>query len=511
MRKFVNKYTVVALAAIASFSSCQKNFLDINENPNSATAATPDLILSAGLNRTAAQLSTNLNMLGAVWAGQVAPPTDFLYYVNEKQYNITSSFYTNVWDTGYDILNDFEAMEVNAKAANMNYYVGMAKIMKAFNFQIIVDAYGNVPFTEALKGTKVLRPKYDQGTDIYPQLITLIDEGIAAIKGASPLEAKPGADDILFGGNITKWIKFANTLKLRVLIRQSEVSSSSNYLRAEAAKITAEGTGFLGANEGALVNPSYISSSGKLNPLWENYFQTSAGSITNYNKATRATELIIAKYKANNDARMAATYNEAKKVDPDTEEVINLGYVGVPLGAPSTGPNVDKYKTAVTSAFKANGAVFRGAIASTPILTSAESLFLQAEAVERGLIAGDAAALYNQAIRESFAFAGVASSADDYIALPAVSFVNSTNKVEAIINQKWLALNVIGGWELWNDFRRTGFPSDNPLSLAASEQKHPARLLYPNSELGTNSAEVKAQGVIDPFTSKIFWNVSVPK
>ena len=499
MRKYFNKYTAIVVTVAGLMSGCGKDFLDINTNPNSPTSATPNLILSAGLNRTATQLSTSLNILGSLWVGQIASPTDYLWYVSEKQYNITSSFYTGIWDTGYDILNDFEATEVNAKAANMNYYIGMAKIMKAYNFQILVDTYGNVPYSEALKGTSLINPKYDNAQDVYNGIMSDIDAGIAAIKSASATETKPSTDDILFKGNMTLWIKFANTLKLRILIRQSEMTDRAAYITAEIAKITAEGSGFLGSGESAQINPGYVASSGKLNPFWESYYQTAAGAITNNYRGTKPTEYVLAKYDENTDPRKAQMYNT----------ITGGGYRVVPLGEPTTGPNVDFYKTANTSGLKPAGAVLKTATGATPILISAESLFLQAEAVQRGWLTGSAATLYNSAIAESFSFSGVANAATEavtYSALPGVNFALATNKIEAIIKQKWLALNIIGGWELWNDFRRTGFPSDNPLSKAALTAKHPARLMYPNSELGTNSAQVKAQGTIDPFDTKIFWD-----
>lgn len=500
MRKYFNKYTAVLLAALATFSSCEKNFLDVNTNPNNPTAAGPNLILPAAMNRNAAQLATSLNVLGSLWVGQLASPTDFLYYVSEKQYNITASFYTGIWDSGYDILNDYEAMEVNAKAANMNYYIGIAKIMKSYQFQILVDAYGNVPYSEALKGTNLINPKYDNGQDVYNGLISDIDAGIAAIKlgNGNPAEVKPATDDILFGGNMTRWIKFANTLKLRILMRQSEMTDRAAYITTEMAKITAEGSGFLGAGESAQMNPGYLASSGKLNPYWESYYQTAAGAITNNYRATKATEYVLAKYDANTDPRKAQMYNTVGGL-----------YKGVPLGEPTTGPNVDMYKTVNTSPLKPAGAVLKTATSATPFLTSMESLFLQAEAVQRGWLTGNAATLYNSAIAESFAFSSVANAATaaaTYSALPGVDYALAPNKIEAIIKQKWLALNVIGAWELWNDFRRTGYPSDNPLSKAALTAKHPARLMYPTSELGTNAAQVKAQGTIDPFDTKIFWD-----
>ncbi len=497
MKKIISKYAIAAVVVAGVLSGCGKDFLDINTNPNSPTSASPNLILSAGLNRTAAQQSTSLNILGSLWSGQMANATDMLWFNSEKQYNITSSFYTGIWETGYDILNDFEVMQKNAEALNQQYYIGIAKIMKAHGFQIIVDAYGNLPFSEALKGTNVLRPKYDNAEEIYQQLIVMLDEGIAAIKNAPATEAKPSTDDILFKGDMTKWVKFANTLKLRILIRQSEIASKASYIAAEIAKIEAEGSGYLGAGQSAEVNPGYLSTSSKLNPYWESYHRNAAGSETQNYRAVRPTLFLFAQYDAYNDPRKTANY----EMPVDT----NI-YNGVALGEATGGPDVNKYKYGKTSAIKAGGAILRTATAATPILTAEESLFLQAEAAERGWISANASTLYEEAISESFKRAGVIADFATYIAQPAVDYATATDKIEAIIVQKWFALNMIGSWETWNDFRRTKFPSDNPLSKAALAQKHPARLLYPNSELGRNEANVLAQGTINAFDTKLFWD-----
>lgn len=498
MKRFINKYTVVALAAIGTLSSCGKDFLDINTNPNEPTTATPNLILSAGLNRTAAQQANSLNILGSLWSGQIASATDMLWFMNEKQYNVTSSFYTGIWDTGYDILNDFEVMQKTAAASNQSYYVGMAKIMKAHGYQIIVDAYGNIPYTDALKATGNLRPKYDNAQVVYNDLMVLLDEGINQIKTAAVTEVKPSVDDVLFKGDMVKWVKFANTLKLRILIRQSEMTDRASYIQAELAKIAAEGSGFLGANESAEVNPGYISSSAKLNPYWETYHKTAAGAETTNYRAVRPTIYLFGKYDALNDPRKTANYDEA--VNP------GIGYRGVAFGEPTVGAAVDNYKYKSTSAVKAGGAILRTAISSTPILTAEESLFLQAEAAQRGWITGNAGSFYDLAIAESFKRAGTSNDLAAYLTEANVAFANAPNKIEAIINQKWFALNIIGGWEVWNDFRRTQFPLDNPLSKAANEQKFPTRLMYPNSELGRNADNVAAQGTIDPLSTKIFWD-----
>jgi len=499
MKKLL-KYLSVTLVGVTLLTGCEKNFLDINSNPNSPVAATPQLVLSAALNRTTSNVAVSLNELGSVWSGYWAPPTDYLYYIDEKQYNITSSFRGAVWETTYDNLTDYQAVETSATTGALPNYVGIAKIMKAYNFQILVDAYNNVPFSDALKATTSIRPKYDSGQSVYEGSLALIDAGIAAIKSAGATGVKPGSDDIFFAGNMTLWLKFANTLKLRMLLRQSEIPGRTAYIQTEIAKIVAEGSGFLGAGESVLSSPGYVSSSGKLNPFWERYYNDAAGAVTAYYRATRPTVYVINKYQSNNDPRIARMYSP-----------IGGLYKGVELGRNTGDAQATLYKSNVTSPFLPAGGLLKSATQKSVIMLSSESLFLQAEAAQRGFITGSAETFYNAGISESFVYLGVtnaATAAATYAAQPLqnVNFALSTDKIQAIIFQKWLALNSISGWEAWNDFRRTKFPLDNPLSLAATGTKQPARLLYPNSELGTNGDEVTKQGTLSAFDSKIFWD-----
>ncbi|WP_129717179.1 SusD/RagB family nutrient-binding outer membrane lipoprotein [Pedobacter sp. SYP-B3415] len=500
--KKLSRYMVGALIGAVTLTGCEKNFLDVNNNPNQTISATPQLVLSGALNRTTSNLTLNFNQLGNLWAGYWAPPTDFLYYVNEKQYNVTSSFNVGSWETTYDILNDYQELERVSAEANLPVYVGIAKIMKAHGFQHLVDAYNNVPFSEALQATAVIRPKYEAGQTVYEGSLALIDAGMEAIKSAGASGVKPGSDDIFFGGNTTKWLKFANTLKLRMLIRQSEIPGRQAYITAEMAKIAAEGSGFIGAGESVLSNPGYINSSGKLNPFWERYYANAAGSLTDYYRATRPTVFVINKYQTNADPRLTRMYSP-----------VAGAYKGVELGRNSGDADAINYKANVTSPLLPGGGVLKSGTQPTVILSSSESLFLQAEAVQRGWLTGDAQALYNSGVAESFVFLGVpnaSAAAATYVAQPNqnVNFAVSANKIEAIVFQKWLSLNSISGWEAWNDFRRTGYPADNPLSVDAITPQHPVRLFYPNSELGTNGEEVAKQGALNPFESRVFWDVN---
>ncbi len=186
-------------------------------------------------------------------------------------------------------------------------------------------------------------------------------------------------------------------------------------------------------------------------------------------------------------------------------------YQGVRFGNPDAGN--PEYDESNTSAFRgpaeSNGSpsgLFKRYNQPSVLLSSFESLFLQAEAAHRGWIAGSAKNYYENAIRESFAYLQVPASAfDSYNAQAAVSFDNAGNKIERIIGQKWLALNSISSIEAWNDYRRLGLP-EFPGTAASGINGRPLRFMYPETERGTNGENVAAQGSDLMLQDRVWWD-----
>jgi hypothetical protein len=493
MKQVIN---ICAVAGILLFSNCKKGFLDINDNPNKPTTSSPELVLPNTLNVTAAKLNTNLNKLGNLWAGTWAPPIDYLWYVDEKSYNITSNFYTDVWEDLYNNLNDLRFAQTEAGKTGKPHHEAIARIITAVNMQILVDMYNNVPYKEALQNINNLQPAYDEGRVIYEDLLKQLDTAIDLIKKAPEAAPVPGAEDIYWKGDMAKWIKYANTLKLRLLLRQSEISGREAYIKAGIQQIVAEGSGFLEAGESVLSNPGYTGSKGKQNPYWDAFYKNESGAVKSDYRATKPTVFVLNFYSSTNDPRIAQMYLKHRGA-----------YKGVELGATAS---MNNYRSDSTSSFATGTGVLKSFDQPAVILLSSESLFLQAEAVQRGWLSGNAKQLYEAGIKESFRYLGVpeadnAAAAYYAQAIKNVGFDASSNKIEAIVTQKWIALNSISGIEAWNDFRRLGYPADNPLSL--NKTKFPVRLMYPNSELGTNAENVQQQNITDPFGQRVFWDV----
>ncbi|HRP37285.1 MAG TPA: SusD/RagB family nutrient-binding outer membrane lipoprotein, partial [Candidatus Dojkabacteria bacterium] len=283
-------------------------------------------------------------------------------------------------------------------------------------------------------------------------------------------------------------------------LRQSQVSGFNGA--AEVAKIVANGGGFIGAGETANVQPTYVVDNGKQNPFWNAYKKLYTGAVADdYN---RANNYVLRKFVDNNDDRYKYFFSEA------TTPVSGNTYYGYNFG--EILPSSDPYKS-INSSDVAGPGLAKSAGQPQWFFTSVESLFLQAEAIQRGWLGGSAEAAYRAAVTESFTYLGVTNAttvATTYLdsGKPIVDWASAANKVNLIAMQQYLALTGINNFEAYSNYRRLDVPSDLPLSLAPGRSGRviPKRLLYPTSEYNYNAAAVRAEGTINAQTSTIFWD-----
>jgi len=493
------KYITTAALAVGILAGCKKSYLDINDNPNQVTETkiTSDLILPFALHNAGTQ-ATAYGFLNH-WMGYWSPSGSFAPNQEETTYNITGNFGQARWNALYNMLYDFHNVELKAPQEGNHFYAGIAKVMKARYFQDLVDIFGNVPYTQAFRLREFPTPKFDKGQDIYADLQVQLDSAISIFKN-KPAPAKAATVDIMFKGNKTLWIKLANTLKLRLLIRQSEIPGFTPT--AELAKIQAEG-GVLMSGETADVNPGYLNETGKQSPFYGAFGFTTTGA--NASEFERANNYILGILKGNSDPRLSRYFRPATSPSNPSDP-----YIGTTYGAPSN----DLYNGQRTAAM--GPGVAGSASQDQWILTSVESMFLYAEAVARGWLPGNAQAAYENAVRESFIWLGVpnaVTAANTYMANNAsANWANAgatvMDRVRFIVYQKYLALVGINPLEAWSDYRRLGIPTNLALSVNPGRigTGLPVRLLYPTSEYAVNSSNVQAEGSVNQFSSRIFWD-----
>jgi hypothetical protein len=494
----MNKILLCVLVMGVVFSGCKKEFFNINKNPNLPTSEsiTPNLILPRALHETGRIITQDYDHL-ARWTGQWSRGGDYGPNVVEETYEITTSFAQGNWSAWYGVLNDYNVMQEKAKAANNKLYEAISRTMKTVGFMYLVDSYNNVPYSEAFQLSTYITPKYDRGEDIYKSLLSELDSAIAnvneAVIGGDP---KISSADIMFGGDAKMWKKFINTQRLRLVLRLSQTSLINHS--QELQKVTSEG--FLKAGESAMVNPGYEKAVDKQNPFWDVYKLTPLDAILD--KFNRANNFALGLLKSNGDIRYQYYYEEAR-----TPVQGNI-YYGYNFG--ENLPNSDPYKSDNSSAVAGPG------LAKSPsqdqwILTSIESMFMQAEAIQRGYISGNAQTMFFDAIRESFNWLEVenaVATADAYIGSnnSFVDWAGASNKIKLIIEQKYFSTIGMVPFEVWTDYRRTGFPVF-PLSLASNRGPNiPVRYRYPKIEYDYNSTNAKGENDPSQYNSYVFWD-----
>ncbi len=506
--KLKSFFILVFVALVGS--ACKESFFDINTNPNSLPTASPSYVFTNALNTT----STNMigpNETGSYWSGQWTQGNGYIISTTLFAYNFTNGDF-NYWDGYYDNLQDYEFVIKNADSYNQKYLKGPAKIMKAMLFQQLVDMYGNVPYTDALKGTEVLAPKFDDQKAIYESLIKVLDEAIVDLKANAFASAFTGSD-IVFKGNTTKWAQFANSLKMRILIRQAKVSGKDAYIKTEINKIVSEGSGFITGEEVGVGGPTfYLATAGKLNPIYERWGYDPNGAKKALNNYPRLTQFLFTGLKAAGDTlrlkRIAyANGGESGTPGVSNQKEIAANYNGTPFGVSSG------YLPANTSSLGPSLIVKGEYNRPTIIMTASEIQFLLAEAKQRYsdvTLPGTAKAYFEEGIKQSFRVLGASVAGAEVFKGSKINnydFDASTDKLAAIAIQKWVALTNFSGLEAWAEYRRTNLPVTPQSIQIVGETKRPLRFFYPNTELGSNGENVKAQGTIDVFATKLFWDV----
>ena len=507
--KSINRFTLGIVLGVFLLSSCS-DYLDINTNPNAPTETIPDFVLSGALVNTANIKSGAIPAFAGYWGGYYASSGSYSQSGDvRRSYNLLNTSFQGTWTALYANAANYNLVETQASAIeDYDYFVAVAKIMKAYVFQNLVDIYGKVPYSEALKGFDNLAPAYDDDMDIYEALADEFDAAIDIIQNA-PSAAKSlnlNVKDIMFGGDTDKWARFANTLKLRLLLRQSEVAGRAAYISTEIAQIVSNGAGFLGAGEDAMINPGYTKANNLQNPFWEANGLT-AGDAVSGRDFNKVSNYFYSQLTVKADPRVDY-FLRAPGDKPGTNTKARP-YKCVDFGAlPETAINSDN-----TSGF--GTAVLGGPDKPLMMLSAAQSMFLQAEAVLRGWITGDAQELFETGIEESFRqVIGSSAGASTYYTSGTTdtdwSVATTTDEqLHAIITQKWIANFAVDCLEAWADFRRLGIPSvAGSIDPQRLGDVMPVRLLYPQLEYNNNAAQVAKLGTISQFTSSIFWDVN---
>ena len=474
IRNNISKYAVL-LALTATplvITSCRQE-LDINVDPNNPSQASLSGLLSASQVGFAFALGGEGTRMPASivqhYAGHRAQPLDY------AQYRITSSATDGTWTALYNTLMDMREMENKATASGNQAYLGVSKILQAHAFSVITDLFGDIPFSQALQGRANITPVYDKQEDIYPALITMIDEGLAALSAGT--ESISG--DIVYGGDVAKWKKYGNSLKLRLLnhLSSRQPNAAANFLATNPNLIDTS------VDDAKVLFGSVASNA---NPIYQ--FDVLSGR-----KDQAVASTIVDKMKALSDPRVSVYF------EPVTGNA--LGLKGQYLGNAPGNDTEDSQK----NRYSRVGSAYASIKAPVVLMSAAEVNFIKAEVYYR---ASDsrAQAAYQAAITQDFAALGLSSSAAAYLANANVAYDGT---LQRIMEQKWITM-FQASYESWVDWRRTGFPVLTPAASNMTSNVIPRNLPYPEVEINSNRANLEAgPGIPIPYTglsNRVWWD-----
>jgi hypothetical protein len=496
------KYSIIKIFSIAvltgiMFTSCKKDFLDVNDDPNRVTElnVTPELIFPQAATATGARnASLNVSFLHN-WLGYWATSGSYAIDQSETSYNISFSFTETFWRGHYNVLFDLYKTKTKALAKGDSVLAGAAMILSVRLWQDLVDCFGNIPYRQAFQNNSYRQPEYDDAKEIYNMLQLSLDSA----KGYMHHTARAAFQqiDLVNQGNVTQWIKLANTLKLRLLVHQSEVTGFHPAAEIQKIKDGGAGLNILQAGETVSVNPGYVDELTRQSPFYANYgFSPTGGEA---NSLTRANAYFVNLLTNTSDPRIEQYFGHAS-----SGSIVGTVYglaTGNPTGNAASGMGPGLVKSADQDQW---------------IFTDFESMFLEAEAIARGWVTGDAQAVYEHAVERSFVFLEVPDAqteAQHYLSTQRIaSWANAggtaASKARFIAYQKYIALAGIDAVEVYADLRRLNFlPNNGYISVNPARVSNtlPVRLPYPQSEYTANSNNVNAQGSNDIFTNKIFW------
>lgn len=529
----------VALSGML-LSSCT-DWLDVNHSPNNAlqSTVTNDLLLSSvqnNINYNRIAGSSNLHFMSQHWtkSGDVSGTYTFLTGL------VMPQNFDTFWDTRYEILANIKVIEDNAIENGDAGYEGIAKTLKTVLYHELVDMFDNVPYTEAALGAEALAPKYDEGSDIYADLLVQLDKAMECfdqvIGNSGYTIGALKTADIMFNGDFAAWKRYAASIKLSMLMRISNVQDVASQVKALVDDV-------MFIDENVTNNPGYYKNDDKMNPLYEVWGYTYLDKeYSNHKYYVPTEELVKFMRETNNpllrvyaDPRANMGNDEDGRANYDLFGLENERYIGVPYGmmAPAGGKFASKIGMGVLA--KSSSKV-DGPLEDLIVMPGSLTGFYLAEAALRGMIdGGDAAAkaYYEEAVTSMFktyerALQDAALSTDKEKSRPAITgtaaqaaaeFLSQNNaavnwdlmttteeKMHAIQAQKWLGLYCVDPLEAWSEVRRTDMPNFLHASNSiASGNKIIARFLYPNGEKNLNPNHY-VDG-INVYTDLVFWDV----
>lgn len=473
---------LIFLVGIFAFSCSTDGFEDLNTDKKNPSEIPAEPLFTNALRNLVDQMtecSVNFNVFrlyGQYWAQTTYP--------DESQYNMVARKNPDAyWNVLYrDVLRDLQETNIlldeqvttnSIDEAIKNNKKNIIEILEVYSYSVLVDIFGDVPYSEALNKS-IINPTYDDAAAIYSDLFTRLTAAVAALNTAQG--SFGSSEDLVYGGDVAAWKKFGNSLLLKMAIRVADADSAKAKSVAESVASSVFSSS---ADNFSMV---YLSSSPNTNPLWVQLIQSGRNDFVPANT-------IVDVMNSLNDPRRGLWFDLAG----------GSTYIGGEYGAANA-----------YSSFSHLATIFEDPTLPGTLLSYSEVEFLLAEAAARGFnVGGTAESHYNNAITASIMdWGGSQAMADTYLAQSSVAYASAAGDWKNKIGvQKWISL-IDNGFEGWTTYRKFDFGFFNiPDGLTASDI--PQRMIYPIDEATLNGANLKAAAAKyggDVVSAKIFWD-----
>lgn len=457
------KIQIIGILILLTFviGSCKK-WMDpeYNKNPGKPTDVSLALLLPGTQVGLGYAVGGDLKYPASMWMQQLAgganQPLAF------DRYNYTQSDVDNVWKWGMysSPMVDLKIMMDKAESEGCPWYGGIAKIQMAFALGCMTDLFNDIPYSEAFKGDEDLTPKYDTQEEIYATIFTLLNSAIADL--AKPADDNlyfPGGEDFIYGGDVDLWTKAAYSLQARYYLHKSKRDGASAYTNALAALAN----GFSSNDEDMQV--PFGNAANELSPMYQFMFWD------------RPYDIVIGAYLI--DSMLA-------NGDPRFDQLVDTTDGG-------TGSTAGEGDGAALP-----GPFYASPNSPVPFMSYVELKFIEAEALLQSSQAGNAATAFNDAVKASLAKMGVSDPTWESMY---AAETGATITLEKIIKQKYFALCY--QLEVYNDWRRTGYPVLIPAAKAVTPGGViPRRYPYPTSERLYNGSNMPVVTLVD----RVWWD-----
>jgi SusD/RagB-like outer membrane lipoprotein len=447
----------------------------------------------------------------AAWAqvSGTVNDVDMMRPVSDQWQNTWTDYYTKAAMDIREIHVIYDRLPPDQQAT-YEVYLHLGKIVNAFAAARTADLWGDIPYSEAFTARQTvgqnLFPKFDTQESVYDAILNDLKDASDALRTLAVVHPALATQDLLLKGDVLGWRRFANSLRLRLAMRLSEVAPAK--AQAIVQEILAAPATY------PLVQTDSQNVAWYMDPSWifdHNSLGNRSRATSELPEKAWAPKVMLDMMVASNDPRLAVVFDTV--VDNDA---ITPRYIGLPSSPDGQPATVDSTRfSSLDSLMFSHNDNFPGYV-----MTAAEVAFLKAEAYMRGWASGDAKAAYDSALALS-----VAMYYDTYnrngavspkVATPSpaavTAFINDplvvyNGTLERIATQKWIHLGIVQPYEAWAELRRTDYPVLPPDRLGGRLLERPVRIVYPSSEITSNSQSYEAVRAKDTPTTRMWWDV----